>query len=49
MNHGEQKVPSPFGRPSSDTKNLVLSELSVFIPPQNIENKVLGLQYIEAP
>ena len=49
MNHGELKVPSPFGRPSSDTQNLVLSELSLFIPPQNIENKILGLQYIGAP
>ena len=49
MNHGELKVPSPFGRPLSDTQNLVLSELSVFIPPQNIENKILGLQYIGAP
>ena len=48
MNHGELKVPSPFGRPSSDTQNLVLSELSLFIPPQNIENKILGLQYIGA-
>ena len=48
MNHGELKVPSPFGRPSSDTQNLVLSELSLFIPPQNIENKILELQYIGA-
>ena len=48
MNHGELKVPSPFGRPSSDTQNLVLSELSLFIPPQNIENKILGLQSIGA-
>ena len=48
MNHGELKVPSPFGRPSSDTQNLVLSELSLFILPQNIENKILGLQYIGA-
>ena len=48
MNHVELKVPSPFGRPSSDTQNLVLSELSLFIPPQNIENKILGLQYIGA-
>ena len=48
MNHGELKVPSPFVRPSSDTQNLVLSELSLFIPPQNIENKILGLQYIGA-
>ena len=48
MNHGELKVPSPFGRPSSDTQNLVLSELSLFILPQNIEKKILGLQYIGA-
>ena len=33
-------------RPSSDTQNLVLSELSLFIPPQNIENKILGLQML---
>ena len=46
MNHGELKVPSPIGRPSRDTQNLVLSELSLIIPFQNIENKFLGLQYI---
>ena len=49
MNHGELKVPSPIGRPSRDTQNLVLSELSLIIPFQNIENKFLGLQYIGAP
>ena len=48
MNQGDLKVPSPFGRPSSDTQNLVLSELSLLIPPQNIENKILGLRYIGA-
>ena len=46
--HGELRVLSAFGRPSSDTQNLVLSELSLFNPPQNIENKILGLHYIEA-
>ena len=48
MNGGELKAPSPFGRPSGDTQILVLSELSLFIPLQNIENKILGLQYIGA-
>ena len=48
MSDGELKVFSPFGRPSSDTQNLVLPELSRFVPPQNIENRILGLQYIEA-
>ena len=28
---------------------MVLSELSLFIPFQNIENKFLGLQYIGGP
>ena len=41
MNHGELNVPSPFGRPSCDTQNLVLSELYLFIPFHNIENKTL--------
>ena len=48
MNDSELRVFSPFGRPSSDTQNLVLPELSRFVPPQNIENRILGLQYIEA-
>merc|ERR1711989_203543 len=43
MNHGKPKVPSPFVRPSCDTQNLVLPELSLFIPFQNIENKILRL------
>ena len=38
MNHGKPKVPSPFVRPSCDTQNLVLPELFLFIPFQNIEN-----------
>ena len=49
QNHGKLKVPSPFGRPLCDTQNLVLSELSLFIPFHNIENEILGLQYIGAP
>ena len=48
MNHGKPKVPSPFVRPSCETQNLVLSELSLSIPVQNIENYILGLQYIGA-
>ena len=40
MKHSKQKLSSPFGRPSCDTENLVLSELSLFIPPQNLENKI---------
>ena len=48
MNHSNPKVPSPFVRPSCDTQNLVLSELYLFIPFQNIENKILSLQYIGA-
>ena len=40
MKHGKQKVSSPLLRPSCDTQNLVLSELSLFIPSQNLENKI---------
>ena len=40
MKHGKQKVSSPFVRPSCDTQNLVLSELSLFIPSQNLKNKI---------
>ena len=45
-NHGKLKVPSPFGRRLCDTQN---PKLSLFIPFHNIENEILGLQYIGAP
>jgi len=48
MKHGKQNVSSPLLRPSCDPQNLVLSELSLFIPSQNIKNKIKGLQYIGA-
>ena len=48
MKHGKQKVSSPLLRPSCDTQNLVLLELSLLNPSQNFENKIQGLQYIGA-
>jgi len=40
MKHGKQNVSSPLVGPSCDTQNLVLSELSLLNPSQNLENKI---------
>jgi hypothetical protein len=40
MKHGKQKVSSPSVGPSCDTQNLILSELSLLNPSQNLENKI---------
>ena len=49
MNHSKLNVLSPSGSPSCDTQNLFLSELSLFIPLQNIELLFCGSNVMEPP
>ena len=49
MNHSKLNVFSPSGSPSGDTLNLFLSELSLFIPFQNIELLFCGSDVMEPP